>query len=78
MYKILDADEVKSEIAEYEKLDRSIPIFDNAEYIVLEEEGRKTGYAVITDKGKKYILERIFINSIFFSKSSNFLSLFSS
>ena len=61
MYKILDADEVKSEIAEYEKLDRSIPIFDDAEYIVLEEEGRKTGYAVITDKGKKYILERIFI-----------------
>ncbi len=61
MYKILDADEIKNEIGEYEKLDKNIPVFDDAEYIILEEEGRKIGYAALADKGKKYVLEKIFI-----------------
>lgn len=61
MYRILDADDIKKEITLYEKLDRAIPVFDNAEYIVLEEENKKIGYATITCTGKKYILEKIFI-----------------
>ena len=61
MYKVTDAEEIKREIGTYEKLDKSIPIIDDAEYIVLEEGNEKIGYAVLTDKGKKYVLEKIFI-----------------
>lgn len=61
MYKVTDAEEIKREIVTYEKLDKSIPIIDDAEYIVLEEGNEKIGYAVLTDKGKKYVLEKIFI-----------------
>ena len=61
MYNIVDAFDVKKEITEYEKLDKSIPIFDDAEYIIFECENEKKGYIVATNKGKKVILEKIFI-----------------
>ena len=34
MYNIVDADDIKKDITEYEKLDKTIPIFDDAEYIL--------------------------------------------
>ena len=61
MYNIVDADDIKKNIAEYEKLDKTIPIFDDAEYIVAECDGEKKGYIVVTEKGNKFILEKLFI-----------------
>lgn len=61
MYNIIDADEVKKYIGEYERLDKSIPVFDDAEYIVAECDGEKKGYIAATEKGNKFILEKLFI-----------------
>ena len=61
MYRILDAEDIKKEIGLYEELDKTIPVIDDGEYIVLEENNKKIGYVVVTDTGKKYILEKIFI-----------------
>ena len=61
MYKIVGAEEIKKEIIEYEEIDRKIPIFDDATYIVCEYEGKKIGYVVAIDMEKKFILEKIFI-----------------
>lgn len=61
MYKIVGAEEIKKEIVEYEEMDRKIPIFDDATYIVYEYEGKKIGYVVAIDMGKKFVFEKIFI-----------------
>lgn len=61
MYKIVEADEIKKEISQYEKLDKSIPILDDAKYIVCECDGEKIGYIIITNTGKKVVLETIFV-----------------
>ena len=61
MYRVAEADEIKESIVEYEKLDKSIPVFDDAEYIILECNGEKTGYIVAVEKGNRFIIEKIFI-----------------
>ena len=61
MYNIVDADDIKKDITEYEKLDKTIPIFDDAEYIIAECDGDKKGYIAVTEKGNKFILEKLFI-----------------
>ena len=61
MYNIVDADDIKKDIIEYEKLDKTIPIFDDAEYIIAECDGDKKGYIAVTEKGNKFILEKLFI-----------------
>ena len=61
MYNIVDAGDIKKDITEYEKLDKTIPIFDDAEYIIAECDGEKKGYIAVTEKGNKFILEKLFI-----------------
>lgn len=61
MYRVAEADEIKESIVEYEKLDKSIPVFDDVEYIILECNGEKTGYIVAVEKGNRFIIEKIFI-----------------
>lgn len=61
MYKVLEAEEIKKEIGNYEKLDRTIPIFDDAEYIIFECNEEKIGYIAATEKGNRYVIEKIFI-----------------
>lgn len=61
MYKIVESSEIKEDILEYEKLDKTMPIFDDSDYIISEYDGEKNGYIIFCEKEKRVILEKIFI-----------------
>lgn len=61
MYKIFDAFDIKKDIEEFKKIDKDIPIIENAIYVVFTEEKEIIGYIVAIQNFSEYVLQRIYI-----------------